>query len=107
MPLVLTAGSLVTCPHGGQVFAAGGPSRVRVDGTAVLTSSQSFTVAGCIGGALGLGTCDRVDWAEPSTRVTAGGQPLLLQSSVGIALSGGRVQGPAVVVPNLTHVHAL
>lgn len=107
MPIVLTTMSLVTCPHGGQVFAVGGQSRVTVDGASVLTGGQAFTVTGCIGGVLGLGSCDSVEWVGLSTRVTVSGHPVLLQSSSGTVLSGGRVQGRAVVVPNLALVHAL
>lgn len=101
----LTAAATMQCPHGGQVQAA--PSNTRVKGdAAVLTSADTFTVAGCAF-TIPPGTpspCTTVRWLVADLRVTAGAATLSDGDS-GICLSAANVpQGPVSVVLTQTRV---
>ena len=89
---------VVTSPRGG--------------GSAVATSADSASVAGCpFQVPAGPGTkpqpCVRVKWLVASTRVKAGGEAVLLVDSTGLCLSGEQIpQGKARSVKTQTRVRA-
>jgi hypothetical protein len=95
----LTVGSTMQCPHGGQVQASPANSRAKA-GAALLTSGDTFTIAGCPF-TLPPGSpspCLSVQWIVPDTRVKAGAATLS-ESDSGMCLSGANVpQGPVSVV---------
>jgi hypothetical protein len=100
MPPVLTSASVLTCPHAaGQVAHTPSQTRVVAVGAPALTQADTNTIAGC---PFTIGTkpspCVTVRWTVAAARVTAGGVPLLLQSSVGLCSSPEQApQGPPLV----------
>lgn len=95
----LTASATMQCPHGGQVQAT--PTNTRVKGDAyLLTSGDTFTVAGCPF-TLPPGTpspCVSVRWLVADLRVTAGSATLSAGDS-GLCMSAANVpQGPVSIV---------
>jgi hypothetical protein len=98
---ILGASSSLLCPHGATATHVPGQVRVRVAGEPVLTASDLGTVAGCTfqitGGAAS--PCVTVRWIVPASRVRAGGQPVLLESSVATCNSAAQApQGPPSIV---------
>lgn len=93
----------IGCPHGGQVNAAPGSSRVKLGGQPIALSSDTFNVAGCpftvpAGAAQKPQPCVRVQWLVTSTRIKVEGQPVILQNSTGLCLSAEQIpQGPPAV----------
>lgn len=76
---VLSAGAVVTCSHGGQVQVTPGQIRALAGGTPILTRADILKVAGCPGVSPSP-PCSLVQWTNVSGRVTASGQPVLIQS---------------------------
>ncbi|TDC88602.1 hypothetical protein E1161_23505 [Saccharopolyspora aridisoli] len=72
------------CPHGGRIVTANSSSTVLVDGRAVRTASDAFTVVGC---PLVIDStrdpCLTVRWNPPSQAVLVDGVPVLLDSTDG------------------------
>jgi hypothetical protein len=96
----LTTGATLLCPHGGQVQAI--PAQVRVKAAdAVLTASDTFTIAGCAF-TLPSGTpspCLSVKWLVVDTRVTAAAATLST-SSTGLCMSAQNAPQGSVVIAN-------
>jgi hypothetical protein len=97
--LVLHAGATLTCSHGGQVQFVPAQVRALVAGTPIATAADQITVAACPG-VSGV-VCTVVRWVSVSGRVTASGQPVLVQSvpPAGPVPGGGTVVGPPPPVP--------
>jgi len=93
----------ISCPHGAPAQVAPGNPRVLVAGQPVATMADQYPVAGCpFQVPVGAGTkpqpCVRLQWTVPATRVLAGGSPVLIATSTGLALSAEQIpQGPPVV----------
>jgi hypothetical protein len=88
---LLHVGAQVLCSHGGQAQPTVPYPRVQVSGQPVVTLSGPYVVAGC---ALppppaANGPCVTAQWVVAATRVTAGGQPVLLQDSQAICAPTG------------------
>jgi hypothetical protein len=82
---VLHAGATVLCAHGGQALPTAPSPRVLVSGQPVTTQTAPYTVVGCpFVAPSGNGPCVTAQWVVGATRVLAGGQPVLLQSSVAV-----------------------
>ena len=95
----LTTTSVLSCPHGGTVEPSTTNTRVRADGTPILRSTDTFTIAGC---PYVIGTvsspCVRVQWDVHAERHTSQSDPSLTIDSVGLCLSGaGGTQGTVVI----------
>ncbi len=94
-------GATIVCPHGGQVQVVSTNARVLVGGQPVATLGDQYLVAGCAF-TVPPGKpqpCLRAQWLAPARRVLVGGQPAILQSSVGLCLSAEQIpQGPPTVV---------
>lgn len=103
---LLTAAAVVICGHGGQVAATPAPlqSRVTSAGAPLLTAPDQLTVTGCPG--VNGVVCTVVTWLNKSSRVTAGGQPVLVQA-VPAGPGGGTVAGPPPEIPQVTTVQQL
>jgi hypothetical protein len=82
---LLHLGATVMCSHGGQAMPSAPNTRVLVSGQPVATMAAPYMVAGCAfvppGGN---GPCVTAQWVVGAVRVLAGGQPVLLQSSVAV-----------------------
>lgn len=100
MPAVLTQASQIQCPHGAVVTHVPSNVRVTVMGSPVLVATDVATIAGC---AFTIppttpSPCVTVRWIVPAARVKVMGQPVLLQSSVGLCNAATQApQGPPIV----------
>jgi hypothetical protein len=88
---ILHLGATVLCSHGGQATPTAPFPRVLVSGQPVTTLPAPYVVAGC---ALppppaANGPCVTAQWVVGATRVLAGGQPVLVQSSQAICAPTG------------------
>ena len=94
-------GATATCPHAGQITTIPTNTRVLVSGMPVATMGDTFLVAGCVF-TIPVGKpqpCVKVQWLVPAVRVLVNGQPVILQTSVGLCQSSEQVpQGPPTVV---------
>ena len=99
MAFLLHQGITITCPHGGSGQLVPSNTSVMVGGQPVAVVSDTTTIAGCAFNISGTPSpCLQVQWLMPATRVTAGGTPVLLSSSVALCVAAGSVpQGPATV----------
>src|SRR5436305_573573 len=87
---LLHMGATVLCSHGGQATPSAPNPRVQVSGQQVVTMSAPYTVAGCaFVPPSGNGPCVTAQWVVAATRVTAGGQPVLLLDSQAICTPTG------------------
>ena len=106
---LLHVGAMVQCPHVAPVTAITSNTRVLVSGQPVVTIGDTFLVTGCV---FMVGPkpqpCVRVQWIVPANRVLVNGQPVLLQTSVGLAMSAEQIpQGPPIVVATQMRVGGL
>lgn len=87
---LLHAGASVLCTHAGQALPTVPNPRVLVSGQPVTTQPNPYTVVGCpFVPPGGNGPCVTAQWVVGALRVLAGGQPLLLQSSVAVCAPTG------------------
>jgi hypothetical protein len=96
----LTTTSSLSCPHGGTVTLSTSNTRVMADGTPVVRSTDTSTVAGCPYTQDGVTPhpCVRVQWDVHAERHTSQGDPSLTIDSVGFCLSAdGGTQGTVVI----------
>lgn len=97
---ILQLGVTMQCPHGGTGSVVNTNTRVKVGGGFALLATDTYTIAGCPF-TLPSGTphpCVTIQWTAPATRVKVGGNPVLLQSSVGLCTAADQaVQGTAIV----------
>lgn len=100
---ILTTASTVMCPHGGTAVLTTSNARLTASNMPALLQTDVHAVAGCpFQIPVGVGTkpspCIRIQWQGATTRLTAGGAGVLVQSSVGICYSPeGAPQGTAIV----------
>jgi hypothetical protein len=94
---LLHVGATVLCGHGGQAQPTAPNPRVLVSGQPVTTQPAPYVVAGCPFTSPPTGPCVTAQWLTGSLRVMAGGQPVLLQDSVGLCAPTG-VPATSVVV---------
>jgi hypothetical protein len=85
---VLTQSAQVMCMHGGQATPTVPSPRVSIAGSPAITQPPPWIVGGCSFTAPP-GPCVSAQWVSASTRVTAGGQPLLLQDSMAVCAAPG------------------
>ena len=87
---LLNATAQVLCMHGGKAAPTAPYPRVRVMGQPLVTQAAPWTVAGC---PFTTGTspmpCVTAQWTVASTRVMAGGVPVLLQDSTAVCVPNG------------------
>ncbi|MEW1661020.1 MULTISPECIES: hypothetical protein [unclassified Streptomyces] len=103
---VLHGGVVMGCPHGGLVVpvpaGGGGAEAVRIDGAAVATAMDPFTVSGCTHVVAGRPLpCTGVRFMPDGGgdgQVCVDGVPVLLETTTGMCFSAGLVpQGPPVI----------
>jgi hypothetical protein len=103
---ILHLGATVLCSHGGQATPTAPFPRVLVSGQPVTTLAPPYVIAGC---ALppppaANGPCVTAQWVVGATRVLAGGQPVLVQSSQAICVPTGT---PLQILVTQTRVTAM
>lgn len=91
--LLLHFGATVLCAHGGQATPSAPMPRVLVSGQPVVTQAAPWLVAGCPNAAA-VGPCLTAQWVVAATRVLAGGQPVLLMSSLAVCAPTGTPLAP-------------
>jgi hypothetical protein len=95
----LTTAATMMCPHGGTVSAVASSPRASA-GATLLTSSDTFAIAGCpfVTPAAVPSPCVSVTWTVPDMQVKRGGSPTLSTGSVGLCLNAlSAPQGPVVI----------
>jgi hypothetical protein len=100
MPALLTAASVMMCPHGGTVQAVTANSRAQAAGSFLLRASDTFLVAGC---PFALGPvphpCVQVQWVQPAAGSKAVGDFALTEASVGLCIAPDQaVQGTVLIL---------
>lgn len=97
---VVTSTTTVVCGHGGSATHVPAQPRVLVGGSPVGVSSDQHVVAGCALSASSGPFCTVLTWTVPAVRVTAGGMPLLVQTSTPMGV------GPGMIVSGQVRVNA-
>lgn len=101
---LMDEGATIQCTHAATVSVQASNTQVKVDGQAVMTLSDTFTVSGCpfqipLVASTKPQPCTTVQWLVPAMRVRAGGIPVLLKDSSGLCQSAEQIpQGPPTVV---------
>jgi hypothetical protein len=97
---ILHVGISAICPHGGQVSEVSSNTRVSVSNQKIVTSADTFPIAGCAFNISGAShPCVTVKWIIPATRVKVGGQPVLLVNSTALCQAGDQApQGPPSII---------
>ena len=85
---LLHLGATVQCGHGGQAVPTAPVPRVTVSAQPVATMAAPYAVAGCPFTAAP-GPCATGMWVVGATRVFAMGQPLAIQTGVGVCVPNG------------------
>jgi len=96
----LTTSSTMQCPHGGSVSATSSNTTTKADGSAVLRSSDTFTISGC---ALTLPPphpCMQVQWVQPAAKSKVGSEFTLTESSVGLCTAADKAAQGTVMIVN-------
>jgi hypothetical protein len=87
---LLHVGATVLCAHGGQAQPTAPNPRVLVGGQPVVTQPAPHSVAGCPFNVSGAPSpCVTGQWSTGSTKVLAGGQPVLLVDSQATCVPNG------------------
>jgi Domain of unknown function (DUF4280) len=103
--LLLHQGAQVMCSHGGTAQPVVVNPQVTVGGQPIVTQSSTYTVAGCAmpPPTAGNGPCVTAQFTTAATRVTANGQPVLLNTSQATCVPTGT---PLVISSTQTRVTA-
>lgn len=97
---VLHLGATVLCGHGGQAVPTAPVPRVLVSGQPVVTIATPYTVAGCPFSSAP-GPCATGMWTVGAVRVTAMGQPLAIQTGIGVCAPNGAPLVPTAMQPRV------
>jgi hypothetical protein len=102
---ILHVGATVLCSHAGQAQPTAPNPRVTVSGQPVVTIASPYSIAGCTlpPPPNGNGPCVTGQFVTAATRVTAGGQPVLLLDSQSVCAPSGT---PLLIVQTQTRVTA-
>ncbi|MFA7767491.1 hypothetical protein [Streptomyces sp. NRRL S-448] len=97
---MVTTAAAIACGHAGKVQDAPAQTRVLASGAPVATVLDQLIVTGCPG-VSGSPPCTKVVWSGVASRVLAGGQAVLVQTTVptGPVLGDGVCVGPAPTTP--------
>lgn len=96
---LLTASSVLKCPHGGTVTATTSNAKAKAGGDFVLRSSDMFTISGCTLNISGSPhPCVQVRWVQPNEQSQVLGDFALSEESVGLCVAGDQaVQGTVLI----------
>jgi len=101
---LLTASSVLMCPHGGSVSIIPGNVRVLAGGDPLALTSGAYPISGCpfqipVGTGSVPHPCVTVKWLMGNHGSTVGGGQTLSAASVGVCLAADQApQGPVTVV---------
>lgn len=100
---LLHQGATVLCAHAGQAQPTVPNPRVKVGGQQIVTQPGVYTVTGCTlpTPPTANGPCVTAQWVAAALRVTAGGEPVVLQDSQAMCAPTGT---PLNVVVTQTRV---
>ena len=101
---LIQQGATVLCSHGGQATPTATNSRATIEGQPTVTVTAPWTVAGCPLVPPPLPPCVTAQWVTGTTRVTSGGQPLVVQSGQAVCVPTGT---PLMPVSTQTRVQAM
>ena len=109
---LLHVGATALCPHAGQVSIQASGTQVKVNGQAVVTLNDTFTISGCPFQVPATPTkpqpCVSIRWIVPASRVRINGQAVLLSNSSGICQSAEQIpQGPPNIIVTQTRVSGI
>ena len=90
------------CAHGGQAQPTVPNPRVLVMGMPTSTIAAPWVIAGCVGVPPAVPPCVTGQWVLGTLRVTSLGQPLAVQSSVGITVPGAVPMTPVTMQTSVT-----
>jgi hypothetical protein len=101
---LLHLGATVLCAHAGQATPASPNPRVTVSGQPIVTIASPYLIAGCAmpPPPAANGPCVTGQFVTAATRVTAMGQPVLLQDSQSVCAPTGTPMMAVVVQPRVT-----
>lgn len=106
---ILQLGCTIQCPHGGMTSVINTNTRVKVGGNYALLSTDTYTIAGCpfmISNSPH--PCVTIQWTAPAQRVKVSGNPVLLQTSVGLCKAADQLlQGTALISGVQTRVKGM
>lgn len=104
MSPILTTGSTVQCPHGGQAVLATTNTEMVLDGAPALLLTDLHPIAGCPFAPGVASPCVSIRWVSGALQTSLHGVPVLLEDSVGLCLNALQVpQGTATVVQVQQH----
>ena len=86
---LLHQGATVMCMHAGQAEPILVEPRVRVMGQPIVTQASTYLIAGCTQASIPSPPCVSAQFASASSRVRAGGLPVLLQDSIAVCVPTG------------------
>lgn len=98
---LLHVGATVMCTHGGQAQPTAPDPRVMVGNQPIVVVSTTFVIAGCPFATPQPQPCVTGQFVTSATRITAGGQPVLLQDSQSVCAPNGT---PLNIVATQTRV---
>jgi hypothetical protein len=103
---ILHIGASVQCSHAGQAQPISVNPRVTVSGQPIVTSINSYAVAGCTlpPPPAANGPCVTAQWITAATRVTSMGSPVLLVDSQAICVPTAT---PLLILGTQTRVSAM
>ena len=102
---LLHVGATVICTHGGSAMPTAPNTRVLVSGQPTVTMAAPYSVAGCPFNVSGSPSpCVTGQWVVAATRVTSGGQPLVLMDSQSICAPNGTPLRPVAAQTRVTAV---
>ena len=108
MPAILTTGSTVMCPHGGQAVLITSNTEALVDGVPALLLTDIHPIAGCPFAPVTPLPCLYIQWITGTTQANVHGIPMLLQNSVGMCINPvGVPQGLPIVLQTQQRVQAI
>jgi hypothetical protein len=103
---LLHAGSILRCSHGGKATSVAPNPRVTVLGQPILSQNSDFVIAGCALAKTNpaAGRCVTARFVTAASRVKAGGDPVLLDTSQAVCMPTGT---PLHIVQTQTRVTAI
>ena len=108
MPGFLTTASVMMCPHGGTVTASPSSTSAQAGGAPILTTADTFAIAGCTFAPGAASPCVSVQWVQGAAKSTRGGAPTLTSASVGLCLAATQApQGSLVIASTQPQVSGM
>jgi hypothetical protein len=101
---LLHVGATVLCAHGGQAQPTVPNPRVTLGGQPSVLLTAPYVVGGCPFVPPAAGPCVTAQWITGTTRVTSGGQPLVVQSGQAVCAPTGAPLLPIVQQTRVTAV---